>query len=179
MRRIALLTLAVATVVVAVAASSPAPAATERHVTADARTLAVQAPADSIEISERAPQVPLSPTTLPLSFAFAGMTAARKRSAKKGAADTDPNLNPDDPSNQPLKAKAARKVPMFVDSEVHLPAKTEGKPHRVIKGGVLLDELEVELDDDEVDELIALKAIRPATPAEIAAADKRAEQEEE
>jgi hypothetical protein len=50
----------------------------------------------------------------------------------------------------PLTAKAARKVPMFVDSTMHLPG--EGKTGKacseapiVIKGGVMLDELEEEL----------------------------------
>jgi hypothetical protein len=106
------------------------------------------------------------------------MAGKKKGAAKKAPADQhDPNANPE---NEPaLTAKAARKVPMFVDSEIHLPGEGKGGVHqpRVIKGGVMLDELEEELSDDEIDELIALKAIRPATQAEIAAADARAEAE--
>lgn len=105
---------------------------------------------------------------------------AKKKTAPKAGAP-DPNANPDDESNKPVTAKAARKQPMFVDSTIHLPGKEDrdGKmTPRVITGGRLLDELDEELTDDQIDELISLKAIRPATQAEIAAADKRAEEEE-
>lgn len=104
--------------------------------------------------------------------------ATKKRSAKK-TSELDPNLNPDDEANKPLTAKAARKVPMFVDSTIHLKGKAKGDELRVITGGVMLDELDEELTEDELDELISLKAIRPATSAEIAAADARADAEKE
>lgn len=109
-----------------------------------------------------------------------------KKVAAKRTAPKAPKAAPADPSANPamvepvITAKAARKVPMFIASIVHLPGESKGGKHapKVIKGGVLLDELKEKLTDDEIDELIALKAIRPATSAEIAAADARADESE-
>jgi hypothetical protein len=123
--------------------------------------------------------------------------SARTRSAAKRAPapTTEPGVPPapgaaptldGTADGEPLRAKHARKIPMFVDSTVHLPGEEdkEGRQRApiVITGGRMLDEvqddLDEPLDDDQIDELIALRAIRPATQAEIAAADARAEAED-
>jgi hypothetical protein len=66
---------------------------------------------------------------------------------------------------------AARRVPMFVDSIYHL--MRDGRLYE-IQGGVLLEELDLELTPEEIDEMTAHRALRPATQAELDAADARA-----
>lgn len=106
--------------------------------------------------------------------------ATKKRAAKK-TAGKDPETQDlgADGATPEISAKAARKQPMYVASTIHLKGKNKGDDLRVITGGVMLDEIDEELSDDEIDELISLKALRPATTDEIAAAEKRAEEDEE
>lgn len=64
-------------------------------------------------------------------------------------------------------------VKLFLDSLVHVVRgeDKEGRPKtESIAGGVLVDD--TDLTDDEIDELTALKAIRPATPKEIEQLDR-------
>jgi hypothetical protein len=64
-----------------------------------------------------------------------------------------------------------RDMPMYIDSDLHVARKDDDKkPYtHVIKGGQLLDDVEDDgLTEEEIDEFIARRAIRPATPDEIA-----------
>lgn len=64
-----------------------------------------------------------------------------------------------------------RDVQMLVDSDIHVIRKDEDKKSytHVVRGGVLLDDLEDDaLTDQEIDEMISRGVIRPATPAEVA-----------
>jgi hypothetical protein len=90
-----------------------------------------------------------------LAFAAAARKSSRKRAARKEA---------DSGSSD------AEDVPMFLDSDVHV--MVEGQL-TVVRGGRLLSEVEEDLSEDQVDELVARRVVRPATPREIEAAESR------
>lgn len=86
-------------------------------------------------------------------FAIAGATA-KKRTTRRS------------------EGKVA-KVPMYLDSEVHV---MRDDKLEVVRGGVLLDD--TDLDEEEIESIQGRGVIRPATPAEIeqlAQADKAQE----
>jgi hypothetical protein len=69
----------------------------------------------------------------------------------------------------PLARSATCKC--YIDSDIHVMRKDEDKKSytHVVRGGVLLDDLEDDaLTDQEIDEMISRGVIRPATPAEVA-----------
>lgn len=65
------------------------------------------------------------------------------------------------------KTGAKREVPLYLDSDAHVMRDGDDgkKVNTVIKGAVLVDD--TDLTDDEIDELTALRVIRPATNDEI------------
>jgi hypothetical protein len=72
------------------------------------------------------------------------------------------------------RSGSKRDVPLFLDSDAHVMRENEktGKPETyVVKGGVMVDD--TDLSDDEIDELTAHRAVRRATPDEIARFDQR------
>lgn len=73
-------------------------------------------------------------------------------------------------------ARRARRgdVAMIVDSQVHVMRDNKkGDPElKVIKGGVLVEDTDPELTEEEIDELTARRVIRPATEAELAAMEQ-------
>lgn len=96
---------------------------------------------------DRGPRFPIE-----LVGAGAALSTGAKRGGRKRAKDGADGA-----------AAPRNTMPMILDSHVHL---MRGKEMVALKGGVLVED--TDLTDDEIDELTARKAIRPATPKELA-----------
>jgi hypothetical protein len=122
----------------------------------DTSVIAVRA-----EIAQRRTPVPDRGPRFPIELALAGLATARRSAAKKTAAKKTPA------KTSAAKKSASTKVPMYLDSEVHVTRDNKkGDPVlTVIKGGQLVDD--TDLTDEEIDDLTTRRVIRPATVAEI------------
>jgi hypothetical protein len=94
------------------------------------------------------PEAPKTKHLAPL-MAFAVAGAVKRRPSRRAAGVKIPD------------------VPMFLDSDVHV---MRDKELTVIRGGVLVDD--TDLEDDEIEELLRHKVIRPATSSELASLDQ-------